>query len=313
MSIVTQIENANALGRQNLADKGVATDGTETTYKIMSMIADVSGGGAASVEYSSIIHNDDNTITLTETNGTEHTMACEYDGDKLISVTYDGETVELTYDGDVLVAIGGMSVDMSNAPATSGGLDYTVIFTSEGEPYEIVSVKDGNSINAPETIPIGKSGVLMGWQINGETIMFPYTPTSDTEINAKFSTVRSEIEWYGTGNWLRDEKGVVAKDNEGVVVVGRCENSGATGATFFFDMLVSRVEEYVIVIGATNNVSYGNIVYNNDTYYYAISNRNTNYVKPLVEQCAILPNAQATKEDAIKSLLDYYFMVELGG
>ena len=96
----------------NIADKLLVI--AENMQKVFEAGKKQGGGG---VEYSSIIHNDDNTVTLTETNGTEHTMACEYDGDKLISITYDGETIELTYDGDVLVAIGGMSVDMSNAPA----------------------------------------------------------------------------------------------------------------------------------------------------------------------------------------------------
>ena len=96
----------------NIADKLLVI--AENMQKVFEAGKKQGGGG---VEYSSIIHNDDNTVTLTETNGTIHTMACEYDGDKLIGVTYDGETIELTYDGDVLVAIGGMSVDMSNAPA----------------------------------------------------------------------------------------------------------------------------------------------------------------------------------------------------
>ena len=40
-----RIEDANALGVKNLKDKGVTTDGTETTYQIMSKIADVVIGG----------------------------------------------------------------------------------------------------------------------------------------------------------------------------------------------------------------------------------------------------------------------------
>lgn len=44
-----QIENANALGRQNLTDKGVEVEEAATTYEIMQGIADVSGGGG--VEY----------------------------------------------------------------------------------------------------------------------------------------------------------------------------------------------------------------------------------------------------------------------
>lgn len=38
------IENANALGRQNLRDKGVNVEDTATTYEIMSKIADITAG-----------------------------------------------------------------------------------------------------------------------------------------------------------------------------------------------------------------------------------------------------------------------------
>ena len=41
----TQILNANALGRTNLANKGVELPETATTYEIMSKIAEISGGG----------------------------------------------------------------------------------------------------------------------------------------------------------------------------------------------------------------------------------------------------------------------------
>lgn len=49
MSLVTQIEPVNALGRENLNAKGVETDGTETTYQLMSKIADIQSGGSANV------------------------------------------------------------------------------------------------------------------------------------------------------------------------------------------------------------------------------------------------------------------------
>ena len=42
----TQIENVNALGRTNLAEKGVELSATATTYEIMRGIGDVSSGGA---------------------------------------------------------------------------------------------------------------------------------------------------------------------------------------------------------------------------------------------------------------------------
>ncbi len=112
----SQIENANALGRQNLTDKGIEVNGTETTYQLMQMIADISGGGAS---YTSIVYNEDDTVTLIDTEGITHTMACTYEDGKLISVTYDGKAIELVYEGEELKSIGKTDIDLSNAPQTS--------------------------------------------------------------------------------------------------------------------------------------------------------------------------------------------------
>lgn len=66
------------------------------------------------------------------------------------------------------------------------GLDYTVTFTVGGAIYEIVSVKSGNSLNAPTVNPTGENGTFTAWQFNGETVTFPFTPTEDTELSAAF-------------------------------------------------------------------------------------------------------------------------------
>ena len=44
-----RIAQANTLGRENLNAKGVTTDGTETTYQLMSKIADIQSGGSANI------------------------------------------------------------------------------------------------------------------------------------------------------------------------------------------------------------------------------------------------------------------------
>ena len=115
----TQIENVNALGRTNLAEKGVELSETATTYEIMSKIAEIVSGGGG-VTYTSIVYNTDNTVTLTDKDGAVHTMSCTYENGKLIGVAYDGKAVDLTYNGDALVKVGKTAVDVANAPATSG-------------------------------------------------------------------------------------------------------------------------------------------------------------------------------------------------
>lgn len=79
-------------------------------------------GGGDSIEYSSITYNEDDTITLIETNGTVHTMTCEYEDGKLVSLKYGDKAIDLTYDNDVLIGVDDMAVDVSKAPATSGGI-----------------------------------------------------------------------------------------------------------------------------------------------------------------------------------------------
>lgn len=65
-------------------------------------------------------------------------------------------------------------------------IGYTVTFLVDGAVYEKVSVKAGNSVSAPETEPTSESGTFVAWQLNGEDVTFPFTPTGDTEITAVF-------------------------------------------------------------------------------------------------------------------------------
>lgn len=67
-------------------------------------------------------------------------------------------------------------------------LDYTVKFMVNGEVYEVVKVKSGNAVNAPSTPPTSESGSFLAWLLNEEAVVFPYTPTGDTELTALFQT-----------------------------------------------------------------------------------------------------------------------------
>lgn len=130
MSLCDKINEANALGIANLAEKGIGLAGSPTptgpklptTYDIMDAISLIEVGGGGGISYTDIVYNDDNTITLTDTDGAEHTMVCEYTDGKLTSLKFDGKSVALEYDSDVLISVGGVSVDVSNAP-TSGGTE----------------------------------------------------------------------------------------------------------------------------------------------------------------------------------------------
>ena len=125
MSLCKKINEVNALGRQNLSDKGVSVSADATTYEIMQSIADiiVGGGSGDIVSYTDIVYNEDNTITLTDTDGYIHTMVCGFTDGKITSVKFDGISIPLVYDGDVLVKVGSISVDVDLVEVSGGGTE----------------------------------------------------------------------------------------------------------------------------------------------------------------------------------------------
>jgi hypothetical protein len=74
------------------------------------------GGGGEGIQYTDIVYNDDNTVTLTDTSGVEHTISCVYENNRLLSMTYDGKEVVTVYDNGELVGVGETEVDVANAP-----------------------------------------------------------------------------------------------------------------------------------------------------------------------------------------------------
>ncbi len=146
-----KIENANALGIANLGRKGVEVPESATTYEIMQSIAEIVSDGS---EYTTIVFNGDNTITLTDTDGVIHTMVCEYDNNgKLSALTYDATEISLTYEGDSLIEIGGTEFHSINTNCLDEvykyfGVDKTVY------PYLTIGVKP-DSNNQQNSIAVG--------------------------------------------------------------------------------------------------------------------------------------------------------------
>jgi N-acetylneuraminic acid mutarotase len=169
-------------------------------------------GGAV---YESIVYNEDNTITLTDKNGVVHTMECEYTDGKTTSVKYDGKAIELAYDGDVLVKVGGTVVDVNNAPA-SGGTSLNIAFGEEPpedtsklwiKANEPANIKCGNNIDGVESVktsgvyvPSGNSDRLSVAKIGTKFYLFDgqYIRLYDLETNS-ISTLTNQLpEWLGT-------------------------------------------------------------------------------------------------------------------
>ena len=88
------------------------------------------------IPYADMAYNNDNTMTLVDKNGVEHTIVCEYTDGKLTSVKYDGKPINLTYDDDdVLTKVGNTDINLGDSfPTTpdSGGSGSDVTIDENG-------------------------------------------------------------------------------------------------------------------------------------------------------------------------------------
>ena len=132
-------------GLKNIGDAIREKNGTTELIPFKDMpqaIKDISGGGTS---YTDIVFNEDNTITLTDTEGTEHTMACEYEDGKLVSISYDEKEIPLTYDGEDLKKIGGTDINLSALFILKSDSVYTHYGISKDEyPYLSIQYMSAN-------------------------------------------------------------------------------------------------------------------------------------------------------------------------
>lgn len=110
--------------------------------------------------------------------------------DKLIEI---GNAIREKTNSSELIPLSDMPSAIRNISSGIEPLDHTVTFTVEGEPYEVVSVNDGNSVNAPSGTPTSEEGDFGKWSLNGERVSFPFIPTEDTEFIAEFSIMSTKL------------------------------------------------------------------------------------------------------------------------
>lgn len=181
-----------------------------------------------------------------------------------------------------------------------GGLDHTVTFMVDGEPYEIVSIKDGQKIGEPLFIP--EVGTNEGWYDGDTKISFPYIPTQTLELVANVITSRKEIEINNAGElWYTYYKTDYVKTNDGWSIVGWWKVG--TGGVHFY--IVGKTEESVITNAVTAPT--GTIQYNGETYYYCTITKASAELKDY-GKCVQIEGVD-TDEAMVNALLNYYFMV----
>ena len=125
------------------------------------------GGG---IEYTNITYNDDNTVTLTDKDGVDHIMVCEYEDGSLTALTYDGKSIALTYEEDALVGIGATEVDVVNVPYESGG-DDTEEIESLIDASGVLESTEGTATEKVEQL-IDKSNQANMWYDNLNSYSF---------------------------------------------------------------------------------------------------------------------------------------------
>lgn len=155
-------------------------------------------------------------------------------------------------------------IGKSNAITGGASFGHTVDFISDGLPYAKYIVTDGQSVAAPSPDPT-KSGLHFdGWKdSDGNTITFPYTPTSDIQLTAQFISTREGMVLTEANKLICTLGGTeFRKINVGWSIAGYTHGAyGMSGP-----VLVG------LFAGAVNINGYGSsgtLVYKGVTYYYS--------------------------------------------
>jgi hypothetical protein len=138
------------------------------------------GGGSSIIDYDNISYGKDpngNDALILEDDGITYYATCEYENGKLKSIMYQGQTIELQYDGDRLISIGDTEIDLSSAPTAGDSGDTEeleqlidesgILGSDEGTIMEkiehlIDKAKNGNSASIDENgvITFGGSATI---------------------------------------------------------------------------------------------------------------------------------------------------------
>ncbi len=178
---------------------------------------------------------------------------------------WSGKTQD--YDVAVWAVVNHLEGEALTAVENESSFGHTVDFISEGTPYARYMVTDGQSVAKPSPDPT-KSGLHFdGWKDNGgNTITFPYTPTSDIQLAAQFVLTREGMVLTEANKLICTIGGSpYRKAGAGWAIAGYSTTAGGgakTGPTL------------VALTAAAADYGFGNgnasFVYKGTTYYYFV-------------------------------------------
>lgn len=185
-------------------------------------------------------------------------------------------------------------------------LDHTVTFKVLGEPYEIVSCKDGNIIDKPLATPLVDNGTFVYWWMdnNDENIMdvveFPYMPTEDCDIHA----LCLGNTFFNAGDYVSSSMGT--KTNDGKAYYGLKRTYDVVWGSWYAGYLVSNDKDAVLTDKITRAYE---VTYNNETWYYSVNSDNpkASYENGDISPYYLENTSSASATEIVKSILDAYY------
>lgn len=184
---------------KNLADAyRLATGNTEPiiigelSNKITTAIE---SGTGKSIDYKSIVYNEDNTITLIDNENVVHTIVCDYENDNITSIIYDNEKVKLGYSGDDLRVIDTQWVELDDAPqlnvaniiykSITYNADNSITLVDENDiVYTIKCVYENGKM-----VSMSKNDVEINLIYNGDELV----SIGDTEVNFEYALANNRF------------------------------------------------------------------------------------------------------------------------
>lgn len=114
-NLINKIKQVNEIGRQNLAEKGIALEEGATTYSIMQEILNLGFNGKIT-KYNSIVYKDNNILTFIDEDNEEKDIKLIYEDDKVVGIKFEENEVDIIWDNDTVVSVGETTLDLDNAP-----------------------------------------------------------------------------------------------------------------------------------------------------------------------------------------------------
>ena len=231
--------------------KGGTTEDLKFPQGFVDAVGAIESGGG--IQYTDIVYNDDNTVTLTDTLGVEHTISCVYENNRLLSITYDGKEVVTVYDNGELVSVGETEVDVANAPLDNtleNLIDQSGVLGSTDETVTVTEKVEQLIDKAEElkmSIEVSGKRVSFRSDYEGviESFIIPYTDFSNADSLYYFcyNSGVTDIPFYINSPKCTSAYAAFSKTPNLKHMVGMDTSKVTSAFNFFFQSAIEEIDE----------------------------------------------------------------------